>query len=265
MFFCLEVIKKNKNQNYINEALEQEAIIVALDTQKEEEIKKQQELKKEQEKNEEENANGVIYLTFDDGPTVTTSNILSILEKKNIKATFFVLHYTDKYEDTIKREYKAGHTVALHGYTHTYSEVYNSIDNCMNNFYKIQEQVKQTTGQTSNIIRFIGGSSNSISKKYCSGIMTDATQRVINEGFRYFDWNVDSDDAGKAKTSDDVYYNVINGIQKYKRSVVLMHDFAGNEKTVAALERIIDYGLENGYVFRGITEDTQMVTHGVNN
>ena len=44
-----------------------------------------------------------------------------------------------------------------------------------------------------------------------------------------------------------------------------MHDFAKNDKTVNALEAIIDYGLQNGYVFRKITDETKMVTHSVNN
>jgi peptidoglycan/xylan/chitin deacetylase (PgdA/CDA1 family) len=95
--------------------------------------------------------------------------------------------------------------------------------------------------------------------------MTELSQRVIDEGFRYFDWNVDSDDAGSAKTSDDVYNNVTSGISKHKKSVVLMHDFSNNNKTIDALQGIINFGKENGYVFRAITDDTEMVTHSVNN
>ena len=85
------------------------------------------------------------------------------------------------------------------------------------------------------------------------------------EGFKYFDWNVDSDDAGHAKTSDDIYNNVTSGIKPDRKNVVLMHDFAGNNKTIGALDAIIDFGLNNGYVFRRITDDTPMVTHSVNN
>ena len=95
--------------------------------------------------------------------------------------------------------------------------------------------------------------------------MTELTKRVVDEGFRYFDWNVDSDDAGKAKTSQDIYNNVVSGIKPGRENVVLMHDFAKNDKTVNALEAIIDYGLQNGYVFRKITDETKMVTHSVNN
>ena len=95
--------------------------------------------------------------------------------------------------------------------------------------------------------------------------MTELSNRVLEEGFKYFDWNVDSDDAGHAKNSEDIYNNVTSKIKESRSNVVLMHDFAGNEKTVNALERIIDYGIENGYVFRKITDETPMVRHSVNN
>ena len=240
-------------------AQEEEKMRIAMEAQKrEEELRRQKE--------EEENATGVIFLTFDDGPTSdSTPQILDILKKRDIKATFFILHYDEHREPLIKREKEEGHTIALHGYSHTYSEVYPSADACLENFRKIKEQVYQTTGTESKIIRFPGGSSNVISKKYCEGVMTELTKRVIDEGYRYFDWNVDSDDAGHAKTSEKVYQNVTTGIKPGRNNVVLMHDFAGNHKTIDALDSIISWGLEQGYVFRRITEETSMVKHGVNN
>ena len=240
-------------------AQEEEKMRIAMEAQKrEEELRRQKE--------EEENATGVIFLTFDDGPTSdSTPQILDILKKRDIKATFFILHYDEHREPLIKREKEEGHTIALHGYSHTYSEVYTSSDACLENFRKIKEQVYQTTGTESKIIRFPGGSSNVISKKYCEGVMTELTKRVIDEGYRYFDWNVDSDDAGHAKTSEKVYQNVTTGIKPGRNNVVLMHDFAGNHKTIDALDSIISWGLEQGYVFRRITEETPMVKHGVNN
>lgn len=266
IIFIGVIIKSNnrkENNNRISQDetnKEQEAMLIELDKNKKEEEERAKE------KQEEENAKGIIYLTFDDGPSSDiTPQILDILEQKKIKATFFVVNYSNQNEELIKREANTGQTIGLHGYTHTYSEVYQSTDTCMENFKKIQEKVMQATGKKSNIIRFPGGSSNTVSKKYCEGVMTDLTQRVVNEGFKYFDWNVDSNDAGNAKTSEDVYNNVISGIKENRRNVVLMHDFTKNEKTVNALSSIIDYGLENGYVFRKITDETPMVTHSVNN
>ena len=143
--------------------------------------------------------------------------------------------------------------------------MYQSADTCIQNFKQIQNKVLQTTGIKSNIIRFPGGSSNTISRKYCKGVMTELSTRVLDEGFKYFDWNVDSEDAGSAKSSEDVYNNVTSGVKENRNNVVLMHDFGGNEKTINALEGIIDYGLENGYVFRKITDDVPMCKHSVNN
>lgn len=251
-------------------AKKKEKIAKEIEIQKE--LEKKEEImrfvleSKQKEKEEEEKATGIIYLTFDDGPSAdSTPQILDILAKNDIKATFFVLHYNEQNEHLIKREHEEGHKVALHGYTHNYSEIYTSADSCMENFRKIQEQVYNTTGEKSNIIRFPGGGSNTISKKYCEGVMTELTGRVVNEGFRYFDWNVDSDDAGRAKNSEDIYNNVTNGIKPGRSNVVLMHDFTKNDKTIGALDRIIAFGKENGYVFRKITDETPMVTHAVNN
>lgn len=259
------VIKHNKRAEEVKieaekKAEQEEIMKIAIETQKKEEEER------EKAKQEEENATGIIYLTFDDGPTSdSTPQILDILKNRNIKATFFILHYDEQHEQFIKREYEEGHTIGLHGYTHAYAELYQSADTCMENFRKIREQVYQTTGTQSKIIRFPGGSSNTISKKYCEGVMTELVKRTVEEGYRYFDWNVDSDDAGHAKTSEKVYQNVTNGIKPGRNNVVLMHDFAKNNKTIDALNSIIDWGLEQGYVFRKITEETPMVTHGVNN
>jgi peptidoglycan/xylan/chitin deacetylase (PgdA/CDA1 family) len=209
---------------------------------------------------------GVIYLTFDDGPTTySTPKILDILDRKGVKATFFILDFDEDEAELVKREYESGHTVAIHGYSHTYSKIYQSVDSYVENVTKLQEKIKDTIGIAPTITRFPGGSSNTVSRRYCSGIMTTLCYEMVSRGFTYFDWNVDSDDAGSAKNSNDTYRNVTNGLSKNQANVVLMHDFSGNDKTIDALEAIIDYGLENGYEFKAITEQTQMVTHITNN
>ena len=210
-------------------------------------------------------SNGVIYLTFDDGPTTSsTPKILDILEAKNVKATFFILNYDSEGEKLVQREYNEGHTIGIHGYSHVYSDIYQSVDIYMNNITKLQDKIKASTGYNSTITRFPGGSSNTVSR-FNPGIMTKLTKEVVARGYKYFDWNVSSGDAGGAKNSSDVYNNVINGLSKNRSNVVLMHDFANNNKTINALADIIDYGLTHGYTFSPITEDTPMVTHGVNN
>ena len=212
------------------------------------------------------NGDGVIYLTFDDGPsTGITPHILNILKEKNVKATFFILNYNNDGEKLVKREHNEGHTVAIHGYSHDYATIYKSEEAFMNNVTKLQSKINGSIGVSPKILRFPGGSSNTVSRKYNQGIMTRLTSLVLEKGFKYYDWNVSSGDAGGASSSSDVYHNVTSGLSKSKQNVVLMHDFSGNKKTLNALEDIIDYGIEHGYTFGRITESTPMVTHSVNN
>lgn len=209
---------------------------------------------------------GTICLTFDDGPSLEITNqILDILQEKNVKATFFILDYDDEKLNIINREIEDGHTVGLHGYSHDYSTIYSSLDAITNNFVALQEKLYADTGYYSNFIRFPGGSSNTVSKNYCTGIMTEATQTVTEMGFIYFDWNVDSQDAGGAKSAEEVYNNVTSTLVEGRTNVVLMHDASNKIYTLEALSSIIDYGLEHGFEFKAISLDTKVVHHNVNN
>lgn len=204
---------------------------------------------------------GIVYLTFDDGPNEgTTNQILDILKEEGVKATFFVTNFGADY--LITREYNEGHTVALHTATHNYSYVYSSVDNYFADLNQVSSRVERLTGVKSIIIRFPGGSSNTVSRNYKQGIMTTLTSEVKKRGYHYFDWNVDSGDAAGAST-DGVYANVVNNLSPYRENVVLMHDV--KYTTVSALRSIIRFGKNNGYTFSRITNDTVMVTHGVNN
>lgn len=205
---------------------------------------------------------GTIYLTFDDGPQEgTTNKILDILKEEGVKATFFVTSSGPDY--LIKREADEGHTVALHTATHNYAKVYSSVDNYFNDLKIVHDRVLRITGQDAKIIRFPGGSSNTISRNYSRGIMTTLTKEVINRGYHYFDWNVDSNDAGGANSASAVYNNVIKSLSSSNLNVVLMHDI--KSQTRDALRDIIRYGKENGFTFASITMSTPMVRHGVNN
>ncbi|MBQ7137155.1 MAG: DUF5011 domain-containing protein [Bacilli bacterium] len=209
--------------------------------------------------------NSMIYLTFDDGPSNVTGQILDILKEKNVKATFFVVNQSDGLNYLIKREHDEGHTVALHSSSHRYDLIYSSVDNYFNDLNLIGNKVKNITGTDSKIIRFPGGGSNVISKKYSSGIMSTLTNEVLARGYHYFDWNVDCGDAGNSKNATDVYNNVVNYLSHNQTNVVLMHDFQNNYKTLEALDDIIDYGIANGYTFAAIDMNTPLVRHRVNN
>lgn len=205
---------------------------------------------------------GVIYLTFDDGPNAGTTNvILDILKEEGVKATFFV---TNRGPDSlIKREYDEGHTIALHTASHSYSKVYASVDAYFNDLQIVHDRVQRITGVDSKIIRFPGGSSNTVSRNYSKGIMTTLTKEVTNRGYRYFDWNVSCEDAGGAKTKTAVYNNVVKSLTSSKVNMVLMHDI--KPQTRDALRDIIHYAKENKFTFATIDENTPSVHHRVNN
>lgn len=207
-----------------------------------------------------------IYLTFDDGPSYLTDQLLDVLKKYNVKATFFVTNHGIEggYASSVVRAFNEGHTVALHSATHDYSYVYSSIDNYFKDLYSVQSKVYELTGQTSTIVRFPGGSSNTVSKNYDGGIgiMTQLTKLLEEKGYRYFDWNVSSGDAGATTSTDQVYYNVVNNLI-YSNNVVLQHDT--KSFSVAAVERIINYGLSNGFTFKALREDSPNCKHGIFN
>ena len=204
---------------------------------------------------------GVIYLTFDDGPSQHTPRLLEVLAKYNVKATFFVVGNaaTAYYDDIVN----GGHAIAIHTNSHDYGKIYASEDAFFEDLYAVQDKIYQLTGVMTTLMRFPGGSSNAISKNYNVGIMTRLTKAVEAAGFQYFDWNVDSKDAGGAKTADEVYRNVINGVKSKSVSVVLQHDIHGY--SVDAVERIIQWGLANGYTFAALTPSSPTAHHPVNN
>ena len=212
--------------------------------------------------NIEETTAKVVYLTFDDGPGPYTAELLDILKKYNVKATFFVTKAGS--DALIAREFNEGHTVGLHSYTHDYTYIYASVGNFFEDLYNIQGRVKNITGETSTIIRFPGGSSNLVSAKYDGGahIMSTLVPEATARGFTYFDWNVSSGDAGAPISSDQVYENTINNL-KPEFSVVLQHDT--KDYSVNAVERIINHGLKNGYTFKRLEKDSFSAHHGINN
>ena len=149
-----------------------------------------------------------------------------------MKATFFVVNRDKSLDYLIKRQYNEGHTVGIHSYTHDYKLIYQSNKNYFDDLEKMVNRVEGIIGIKSNIIRFPGGSSNTISKRYKVGIMTELTKEVIEKGYRYYDWNVDSNDAGGAMTKEEIYNNVISGLSVNRENVVLMHDFDNNYITL---------------------------------
>lgn len=206
-----------------------------------------------------------IYLTFDDGPNrYSTPKVLDILKENGVKATFFELKPAKKDFDLTERVLKERHTLAMHGYQHKYDQIYKSEKTYHENLDKLQELFFDKFGVWCTLTRFPGGSSNMVSS-YNPGIMTRLTGKLDGWGYHYFDWNVSSGDAGEAISSNQVYRNFKRELSKDHASVVLMHDFYKNDKTINALNRIIKYGKKHGYTFLPLTASTDEIHHKVNN
>lgn len=202
----------------------------------------------------------VIYLTFDDGPGPHTIQLLNLLKQYGVKATFFVTGSGNNGE--LWRMYKEGHSIGMHTMTHDYNSIYTSPEAFFTDLYAIQDVIYRNTGIRPTLMRFPGGGSNLVSS-YNEGIMSILTEAVQNSGFQYFDWNVDSNDAGGALKAETVANNVIAGVQNHRVSIVLQHDI--HDFSVEAVEDIIIWGLNNGYTFLPLSQNSPTMHHTVLN
>ena len=203
----------------------------------------------------------VIYLTFDDGPSRNTSYILDVLKSENVKATFFITGKGSDY--IIKREYEEGHSIGLHTYSHNYKAIYSKVDVYFQDIEAVNQRLCDITTTRSKIVRFAGGSSNTISRRYKKGIMSELIKEVIARGYKYYDWNIDSGDASGVYNCNIIYNNVVKNLKSNRVNMVLMHD--SKKCTLKVLKKVIDYGKSNGYKFKKITYETEMITQKVNN
>lgn len=205
----------------------------------------------------------VIYLTFDDGPGEYTERLLEILDRYNVHATFFVTGAFPAYADMIRKEYEAGHSVGVHTYTHDFAQIYADKKAFWADIEKIEKVVEEQTGHRTNLMRFAGGSSNTLSAMYTQGIMKELTKEAEKKGYHYFDWNVSSGDGSNDCTGQDVIENIINNVPDNDYSVVLCHDT--KEFTVNNIEYVIAWALENGYTFLPLNETSTTAHHAVLN
>ena len=200
-----------------------------------------------------------IYLTFDDGPSDYTEEILEILDDYDVKATFFVIGREDeKLLPYYKKIVDKGHTIALHSYSHKYSEIYNDLDSFKEDFYKIQTLVEEKSGVKPTIYRFPGGSSNQVSKLD----MKEFIKFLNEEGVVYYDWNAANGDATSKKyTVSELVNNVLNGINKEGNTVVLMHDTNAKGTTVDSLPILLKKLKEMDVDIVPIDNKTKPVQH----
>lgn len=209
----------------------------------------------------------IAYLTFDDGPSENTLRILKVLKDNNVKATFFVTG-NDRIE-YMKNIVADGHTIALHTYCHDYDKIYRSTDAYFRDLERIHDLVKKQTGVDARVIRFPGGSSNTISREYDGGIkiMSKLTKMVGEKNYVYFDWNCDSSDASGNGVAKEKLVSHTLGEATQNHICVLMHDTGAKDTTADALPEIISGLRKKGYSFDKLTENTpdSQFHHGVNN
>ncbi|MBE6109968.1 MAG: polysaccharide deacetylase, partial [Erysipelotrichaceae bacterium] len=190
-----------------------------------------------------------------------------ILDQYNVKATFFTTSAYPAYAYCMGKAAAAGHTVCVHSQTHNYAQIYSSEEAYWADFNAQNEVIAAQTGSYSTMFRFPGGSSNTVSRSYNTGIMSRLAAQASQYGYTYFDWNVSSGDAGETTSTSVVYQNVISGIQWCSNNgvpaVVLQHDV--KSYSVAAVADIIEWGLENGYTFAALTPGSYAPHHGINN
>lgn len=207
----------------------------------------------------------VVYLTFDDGPSQNTEAVLKILKEADVKATFFVTGQFPEYEGLIKTEMQQGHAIGVHTYSHDYSKIYSSVDAYFKDIDEANAMIKRQTGKISTLLRFPGGTSNTISRKYCSGIMTQLSKEAVKRGYQYYDWNSENGD-GNTGLDADTLIETAQQESKGKNSVMmLMHDGGGSGETLKALPTIIKNLKEQGYIFLTIDASTPVFHHHIAN
>ena len=200
-----------------------------------------------------------IYLTFDDGPGPYTEELLDLLKKYGVKATFFVTDQQPDYLDLIGRAFREGHSIGVHTYTHALDwSMYQSEEAYFDDFMAMEEIIKEQTGSYTKLFRFPGGSSNTVSS-FNKGIMTRLTEAMTDLGYVYFDWNVSSGDAGGTTSTARVVENVCGGVSGKSVSVVLQHDIKAF--SVDAVEQIILWGRSHGYAFAALDETSFPAHH----
>ena len=203
-----------------------------------------------------------IYLSFDDGPGPYTDMLLDVLDAYGVKASFFVTGNGGRYNSCIKRAHEAGHSIGVHSYSHQYGYIYSSEENFFNDFNAVQQLIYEQTGSYSQLFRFPGGSSNTVSR-FNYGVISRLSAELEDMGYRYFDWNVNSRDAEGISNSAAIAANIINGCAGKHCAVVLQHDI--KRGSVYAVEAVIQWGLENGYSFKPLSLSSPCVHQSIAN
>lgn len=200
---------------------------------------------------------GTVYLTFDDGPSNHTAEVLDVLARHGIHATFFVVPRADGSDaELLRRIIREGHTIGVHSATHKYQEIYSSVESYLEDFNAAYERIYQATGQKPAIFRFPGGSLNSYNRMLYQEIITE----MLRRGFTYYDWNVEGGEETHTTPASAIQQAAISGALKQDRPILLLHDGPEHSETVNALEGILTALEARGYQFAPLDPSVQPVT-----
>jgi len=200
-----------------------------------------------------------VCLTFDDGPSKTTPDVLSALNAAGVHATFFVVAtgYNEKYLPLLTEAVSAGHQIALHSASHEYSDIYRSSDAYWEDIALLKERIAPyVDAESIRYLRFPGGSTNTVSRRYGGkGLMKQLKAEVEQKGWHWVDWNVCAEDAvGGHPSAGTIYRNVVHETGQQTNCIVLMHDSSSTHTTAEALPDIIRWYADNGYTFLTVAE-----------
>ena len=247
--------KVTENNNYLDNLVKKyQNIDEEINSLKEEFFSKAKELENKVLNNETDKK--IVYLTFDDGPYLNSTNkVLDILKENNILATFFILYKKNEgLKPIYEREYKEGHTIANHTASHKIKEIYKSVDAFINDIKLNEEFIKNKfDGYTTNIMRFPGGSPTA--GKLKQGILDKL--KTMNYG--YVDWDLETGDGNGRDKNDPVvsYNNVFDNLKNKKIVVLLMHDYSN--VTIESLPKIINEFKKRNFIFLPLFYDSVKV------
>lgn len=195
----------------------------------------------------------VVYLTFDDGPTPkVTEQILDVLKVNDVKATFFIVGKEIKGREAIlKRIYEEGHGIGLHTYSHNFKIIYKNPESFIMEMEKVKATINESLGTDLDIkaIRFPGGSAGRLNAKFYNALCA--------KGYCIFDWNVDLQDGIKGTLPPSTFVKNAKKCQDGSvRRIILAHCNGNNKNTALALNDIITYYKQEGYIFKAIDHST---------
>lgn len=200
------------------------------------------------------------YLTFDDGPSENTIELLDVLDEYNVKATFFVIGRDESYYDKYRAIVDRGHVLALHSYSHDYNKIYASKDNFVKDIEELRKLLYDVTGEKPIYYRFPGGSSNSVTKVDTNELI----EYLDKEGLVYFDWNALNEDAVSGNlTPKQLVDNIMKDARLHDDVVILMHDLKERHSTIESLPLLIENLQDEGYEILPIDENTPLIRHKI--